>query len=79
MSWPTPLAWVVLIGTLATLASLVLAWGAWDTRKILARMNAADRAYHETSQAMLERMDRAAEPRAQDLNARLGGQEEGQP
>lgn len=61
MSWPTPPAWMALIGTLATLTSLVLAWGVWDTRKIL------------------ERMDRAVEQRAQDVNAPLGGQVEGQP
>jgi 2-keto-3-deoxy-galactonokinase len=89
MSWPSPLEWLGIIGTLATLTSLVLAWGARDTKKILARMDGANRAYHETSQGMLERMDRGtkeilermdrqAEARYRDLKDRLDGAE-GQP
>jgi len=85
MTWPTPLEWIALIGTLATLTSLVLAWGARDTKQILARMDAANRAYHETSQSMLERMDRGtkellermdqqAEARYRDLKDRLDGE-----
>jgi hypothetical protein len=86
MTWPTPFEWLALIGTLATLTSLVLAWGARDTKQILRRMDTANRAYHETSQAMLERMDRStkdlltrmdtnAEARYRDLKDRLGGEE----
>jgi hypothetical protein len=85
-----PVAWLALIGTLATLTSLVLAWGALDTRQILRRMDTANHASHETSQAMLERMDRStkdlltrletnAEARARDLKDRLGGEEERPP
>ena len=69
MSWPTALEWVAIIGTIGTLTSLVLALSARDTKKILARMDAANRAYHETSQGMLERMDRAAEQRQQEIKA----------
>jgi hypothetical protein len=87
MTWPTPLEWLGIIGTLATLTSLVLAWGARDTKKILTRMDQANRAYHETSQGMLERMDRGtkdildrmdrqAEARYQDLKDRIDGEEE---
>jgi hypothetical protein len=87
MTWPTPVAWLALIGTLATLISLVLAWGARDTAQILRRMDQANRASHETSQAMLARMDRRtkdllarmetnAEARARDLKDRLGGDTE---
>jgi hypothetical protein len=86
MTWPTPLEWLGMLGTLATLTSLVLAWGARDTKQILRRMDQANRAYHETSQAMLDRMDRStkdllarmetnAEARARDLKDRLGGEE----
>jgi len=63
MTWPSPLVWLGIMATLATLTSLVLAWGVWDTRKMLARMDTADRAYHQTSQAMLARLDRQAEAR----------------
>jgi hypothetical protein len=87
MTWPTPLEWLGIVGTLATLTSLVLAWGARDTKKILTRMDQANRAYHETSQGMLERMDRGtkdildrmdrqAEARYQDLKDRIDGEEE---
>ena len=38
MTWPSPLEWLGILGTLATLTSLVLAWGARDTKKILADM-----------------------------------------
>jgi hypothetical protein len=87
MTWPTPLEWLGIIGTLATLTSLVLAWGARDTKKILTRMDQANRAYHETSQGMLERMDRGtkdildrmdrqAEARYQDLKDHIDGEEE---
>jgi hypothetical protein len=87
MTWPSPLEWLGVIGTLATLTSLVLAWGARDTKKILTRMDQANRAYHETSQGMLERMDRGtkdilermdrqAETRYRDLKDRLDGEEE---
>ena len=71
MSWPTPLERLGIVGTLAMLTSLVLAWGARDTKKILTRMDQANRAYHETSQGMLERLDRAAEQRAEVLKALL--------
>ncbi len=43
---------------------VVSLWGAWDTKRILARMDAADRASQETSKAILDRMDRAAEHKA---------------
>jgi hypothetical protein len=86
MSWPSPLEWLGIIGTLATLTSLVLAWGARDTKKILARMDTANRVSHETSQSMLERMDtglkqvldrmdQQAEARYRDLKDRLDGEE----
>ena len=88
MTWPSPLEWLGIIGTLATLTSLVLAWGARDTKKILTRMDQANRAYHETSQGMLdrmdrgtkevlERMDRQAEARYRDLKDHLDGEAEG--
>jgi hypothetical protein len=90
MTWPSPLEWLGIVGTLATLTSLVLAWGARDTKKILTRMDQANRASHETSQGMLERMDRGtkeilermdrqAEARYRDLKDRLDGEAEGQP
>jgi hypothetical protein len=71
MSWPSPLEWLGIVGTLATLTSLVLAWGARDTKKILERMDTANRVHHRQTQDMLDRMDRAAEARAQDLKDRL--------
>jgi hypothetical protein len=71
MTWLSPLAWMALLGTLATLTSLVLAWGAWDTTKILERMDTANRVHHSQTQAMLDRLDRAAEQRYQALKDRL--------
>jgi hypothetical protein len=75
MTWPTPLEWLALIGTLATPTSLVLAWGARETTQILARMDTANRVHHRQTQALLDRLDRAAEQRYQDLKDRLGGGE----
>jgi hypothetical protein len=69
-----PVAWLALIGTLATLTSLVLAWGARDTKQILHHMDEANRASQEMSQAMLNRMDARAE--ARDRTDRLGGAED---
>jgi hypothetical protein len=85
MTWPSPLEWLGIIGTLATLTSLVLAWGARDTKKIIERMDTANRLQHGQTQAMLEgmdrgtkeileRMDRQAEARYRDLKDRLGGE-----
>jgi hypothetical protein len=67
------LEWLGLIGTLATLTSLVLAWQARDTKHILERMDTANRVHHRQTQDMLDRMDRAAEQRQQDLKDRLDG------
>jgi len=85
MTWPSPLEWLGIIGTLATLTSLVLAWGARDTRKIIERMDTANRVHHGQTQGMLEgmdrgtkaileRMDRQAEQRYRDLKDRLDGE-----
>ena len=60
MTWPTPLEWLGIIGTLATLTSLVLAWGARDTKKILTEMD-------RSTKAILDRMDQRAEARYRDL------------
>jgi hypothetical protein len=57
MTWPSPLEWIALLGTLATLTSLVLAWGARDTKKILADMETGRREAHDQSQATLKAMD----------------------
>jgi hypothetical protein len=75
MTWPTPLEWLGLVGTLATLTSLVLAWGARDTKKILERMDTANRVHHSQTQAMLARMETNAEARYRDLKDRLDGEE----
>ena len=71
MSWPTAIEWVGLIGTLATITSLVLAWGARDTKRILDRMDTANRLHHAQTQGMLDRMDRAADQRQTELKALL--------
>jgi type VI protein secretion system component VasK len=86
MSWPSPLEWLGIVGTLATLTSLVLAWGARDTKKILADMEQGRREAHEQSQATLKAMDDSlkqtlgrmetnAEARYRDLKDRLDGEE----
>jgi hypothetical protein len=74
MTWPGPLVWLGLSATLATLTSLVLAWDAWETTQILARMDAAHRAAQAEAQTILDRMDarhRAAQEQAQALLDRM--------
>jgi hypothetical protein len=70
MTWPTPFAWLGMVGTLATLTSLVLAWGARDTKKMLAEMD-------RSTTALLARMETNAEARYRDLKDRLDSAEEG--
>jgi hypothetical protein len=60
---------IAAVGTAASIAGVILAWQMWDTKKILDRMEARHSAYQATSQGMLDRMDRAAEQRAETLKA----------
>jgi hypothetical protein len=74
LSWSTTLAWFVSFVLMATGTAQVLVRGARDTTRVLARMNARQRAVH-TAQAILDRMDQQAEQRAQalqDLRGREG-------
>jgi hypothetical protein len=75
LSCTTTLIWLVSFGLVATGTGL----GARDTTRLLARMDAAHQAAQATAQTILDRMDRAAEQRAQalrDLKDRLGGDTE---
>jgi hypothetical protein len=67
MHWPTPFEWLGIMGILATLTSLVLAWGARDTKKILTEMEGSTKAIladmGRRTKALLERMETTAEVR----------------
>ncbi len=67
----TLVEFIAVAGTAASIAGAILAWQARDTKKLLDRMDARNLAHHAQTQAMLERMDRAAEQRAETLKALL--------
>jgi hypothetical protein len=62
---------IAVAGTAASIAGAILAWQTRDTKKLLDRMDARNLAHHAQTQGMLERMDRAADQRAETLKALL--------
>ena len=62
---------IAVAGTAASIAGANLAWQTRDTQKLLDRMDTRNLAHHAQTQAMLDRMDKAAKQRANVLKALL--------
>jgi hypothetical protein len=62
-----------------SMTTLVLAWSAWDTKKVLEHTDARHLAQHAITQDILDRMDRQAEARDRDLRGRLDRRAEDTP
>jgi hypothetical protein len=60
-------------GTAASVAGVILAWQTRDTKQLLDRVDARHLAHHAQTQALLDRMDRAADQRAETLKVLLAG------